>query len=99
MQLSPKESYPLSKAVAVCRLTAPRPDMDIVLGRLGGLRCVLPLLLATILAVALRGLPLAGVVLRAIALVRRFAPLPTGFLLQNAPKMKSFAPKLNCVAN
>lgn len=99
MQLRPKELYPLSEAVAVCRLTTPRPDMDIVLGRLGELRCVLSLLLATALAVALRGLALAGVVLRAIALVRRFATLPTGFLLQTAPKMKSFAPKLNCVTN
>lgn len=99
MQLSPKELYPLSEAVAVCRLTAPRPDMDVVLGRLGELRRVFTLLLAAILAVALRGLPLGGVVLRAIALVRRFAPLPAGFILQNAPEVKSFAPKLNCAAN
>ena len=82
MKLSLRELYPLREAVAVCRLTAPRPDMDVVLGRLGRLRCaVLPLLLSTILAIALRGLALGGVFLRAIALVRRFAPLPTGFLL------------------
>jgi hypothetical protein len=65
------EMYPLREAAAVRRLVVPRPDMDVVLGRLGeGLRrALLPLLLlaTTILATALCGLALGGgvVVLRA----------------------------------
>lgn len=89
--------YPLGEAVAVRRLAAPGADMDVVLGRLGGLRrAVLPLLLAAaILAVALRGLPLAGILLGGrIALLRRFATLAAGILLQNAREMKSFGPRM-----
>lgn len=77
MQVRPQELYPLRDAVAVCRLAAPRPDMNVVLERLGGLRsAVLPLLLDTVLTVALRGLPLRRILLGVIALLRRFAPLP-----------------------
>ena len=65
------ETYPLREAAAVRRLAVPRPDMDVVLGRLdeGFHRALLPLLLlaTTILVTALRGLALGGgvVVLRA----------------------------------
>ena len=69
--------YPLGEAVAVRGLPAPRPDMDEVLMRVGkGLRGTdLPLLLPTILVTALRGFPLAGILLGAVALLHRFATL------------------------
>lgn len=90
------DAYPLGEAVAVRGLSAPRPDMDVVLGRLRELRSasVLPLLLAAaVLAAALRGLPLGAILLRAIALLHGFATLRGRVLLQIKHRtVKSFAP-------
>ena len=70
MRSRAKELYPLGEAVAVRRLPAPRPDMDVVLMRVEGELgvAVLPLLLAAVLAAALRRFPLGRIVLGAVAL-------------------------------